>query len=396
MLSAKERVRALYGGSTYYPFSCDHHHLLAQRHDRIVEKRLTMKNRIEEIEEAILFLLEKRRKERQACCQKSLLSRLQFIPFSGDGSVRNFIRVVFADNKPGCIAVFPEKLTEKERAEFHATVSIGRHLRQASIPVPEIWGIDERLGLVLFEDLGTTRLYDLYQRNPTDALPFYRKAVRALALMQVRARDGFDPEFCCQTAAYDRQVMRIGESGYFLESFWKQTLLQEPPAGLDLEFEKLADRVIEYDEPFFLHRDFQSRNVMINDDRVSIIDFQAGRIGPPAYDLASLLIDPYTGLPDTVQEELMERYLEAMDDLGVDGEKIILSYPYLAVQRNLQIIGAFSFLSGKRGKSFFKPYILPSLIMLRDRLAAPEFDGFPVLRETAARSILKFRTVLNG
>jgi hypothetical protein len=81
-----------------------------------------------------------------------------------------------------------------------------------------------------------------------------------------------------------------------------------------------------------------------------------------------------------------------MAEAGVaDIEKIKVSYPYLSVQRNLQIIGAFSYLSGKRRKVFFKQYIYPSLIMLENRLIDPLFDDYPILRRTVAEAIRKYR-----
>ena len=76
---------------------------------------------------------------------------------------------------------------------------------------------------------------------------------------------------------------------------------------------------------------------------------------------------------------------------GMDVDRIAASYPCLAVHRNLQIIGAFAFLSGKKRKAFFNQFLLPSLIMLQNRLSEPGFDDFPVMRKTAAESIKIFR-----
>ena len=149
---------------------------------------------------------------------------------------------------------------------------------------------------------------------------------------------------------------------------------------------------MDYFEPLFLHRDFQSRNIMIKDDQVRIIDFQAGRIGPPGYDIASLLIDPYAGLSSRQQDDLFSYYLDRISTYnGLDSNRIKSSYPYLALQRNLQIIGAFAFLSGKKRKVFFNQFLLPSLIMLQNRLAEPQFDDLQVMRKTAAESIQIFR-----
>ncbi|MBE0585116.1 MAG: hypothetical protein IH612_15315, partial [Desulfofustis sp.] len=115
------------------------------------------------------------------------------------------------------------------------------------------------------------------------------------------------------------------------------------------------------------------------------------------YDIASLLIDPYAALSSRQQEALLQLYLEEMDRLGgADVDKIRGSYPLLAVQRNLQIIGAFAYLSGRKKKDFFRPYIMPSLIMLQNRLTEPLFDDFVLLRRTVSAAITGYRQSIRG
>ena len=116
--------------------------------------------------------------------------------------------------------------------------------------------------------------------------------------MQVRGAVSFDPKWCWDTPQYDRMLMLERESGYFLQAFWQDLLGMEEPPGLQEEFFELADRAARIPAGYFLHRDFQSRNIMIHGGEACIIDFQGGRLGPLAYDLASLLIDPYVALPD--------------------------------------------------------------------------------------------------
>jgi hypothetical protein len=181
------------------------------------------------------------------------------------------------------------------------------------------------------------------------------------------------------------------EAGYFLRAFWQGLIQAGHVEGLAEEFEDIAAQVMNYSELFFLHRDFQSRNIMVSRGRIGIIDFQAGRLGPPGYDLASLLIDPYAGLSEREQQDLFSTYMsEMMFYPNVSIDKIKRSFPYLAVQRNLQIIGAFAYLSGRMQKPFFKPYILPSLRMLRKRLQERLFQPYGILQETIAAAITMY------
>ncbi len=313
-------------------------------------------------------------------------------PLLSDGSSRRFFRVFYHD-RPFCIAVFPGVTDIHGNAESKAAAAVGIHLHKAGVPVPAVMAFDQQSGLLIFEDLGDERLHDYLRRNPNQARKFYPHVVKTLAHMQVRGADEFDTAWCFDTPAYDQKVMLEKESGYFYRAFWQDTLFGETVPGLDEEFNRFAETTAHFFEPLFLHRDFQSRNIMIKDEQPRIIDFQAGRLGPPAYDLASLLIDPYVALSDRQQAELLAIYLDELQAISlVDVAKTRTSYPYLAVQRNLQIVGAFAFLSGKKKKSFFRPFILPALISLHNRLALPMFDGYPVIRKTVSESLLKFRS----
>lgn len=320
--------------------------------------------------------------------EKPVLKLLQ-----GDGSSRKFFRVYIA-GKPFCIAVLPPTRAPRDMAEFRSAVEIGRHLHSGGAPVPEIMGVEEHSGLILFEDFGDTRLQDIRGTDRARAMGLYRTAVRQLAHLQVQGAKDFNRAWCYDTEVYDTEVMLNRESGYFVTAFWQDIVGEKPVDGLYQEFEDIADQVTLHSEPYFLHRDFQSRNIMVMGDRLGIIDFQAGRLGPPGYDLASLLIDPYASLAVGEQNELFSLYIDELKSFSkVDIDKLKHSYPYLAVQRNLQIIGAFSYLSAKMGKSFFKPYIMPALVRLNIKLQEDPFESYAVLKNTAEQAISRFRLV---
>ena len=325
-------------------------------------------------------------------------SRLRDITFQWlrpDGSSRKFIRV-FTGGKPACIAVLPASQSDRDMAEFRAAVAIGNHLYNAGTAVPRVLAFDAAAGLILFEDFGDTRLHDIGAGNRQRAIErFYPEVVKELVRLQVEGSRNFDRSWCYDSAVYDTGVMLKRESGYFLEAFWQNALQGNRVEGLVEEFEDIAARVMSSSEELFLHRDFQSRNVMISGERIGIIDFQAGRLGPPGYDLASLLIDPYAALSDAEQQVLFSRYISEMESYPeVDVERIRRSFPFLAVQRNLQIIGAFSYLSGKMQKPFFRPYILPSLLALDNRLGERVFQQYVVLRKTVAEALRRYTTAV--
>jgi len=160
------------------------------------------------------------------------------------------------------------------------------------------------------------------------------------------------------------------ESGYFLTYFLKGLLgLKHDLSGLQRPFEHLAHCASLADNDFFLHRDFQSRNLIINGDRIGVVDWQGGRLVPLQYDLASLLIDPCVGLKANDRMLLYDSYLKLLEKRlpGMSGS-FTRHYPYLAIQRNLQILGAFSYLGKIQGKERFLAYVSPALKSLRGLL----------------------------
>lgn len=309
---------------------------------------------------------------------------------AGDGSSRKFWRIR-QSGKRVCLAVAPPVADELNLSEAKSARAIGLHLFRHGIRVPEQYGWDEDSGILLFEDFGDRKLHDfvLKQRgteNHIDVIrPYYLHVVKALATMQVKGAEDFDNKWCWDSPLYDIRTMLERESGYFLRAFWQDYLGRKEPSGLQEEFDSLARQAALISNDFFLHRDFQSRNIMLYHDTPCFIDFQGGRLGPLGYDLASLLIDPYVALPQDFQEELVEKYLDQLEILiPVDRMKFVEEYLLLALQRNLQIVGAFAFLTRQRKKQFFEQYLQPALISLNTLLECEVFSDMTVLRDTAS------------
>ncbi|MBW1672651.1 MAG: hypothetical protein JRJ45_03225, partial [Deltaproteobacteria bacterium] len=123
-------------------------------------------------------------------------------------------------------------------------------------------------------------------------------------------------------------------------------------------------------------------------DKIGVIDWQGGRLGPLQYDLASLLIDPYVGLKKEETMFLYDYYLKILEKHlpGTSGS-FSRYYPYIAIQRNLQILGAFSYLSKVQGKNRFLVYISPSLQSLERLLKEIDDPELNSLRKIVERLI---------
>ncbi len=285
----------------------------------------------------------------------------------GDGSKRSFYRLT--SNQGSLIVMANPPVETNAQKENVSYLMIGKHLFSKGVPVARIYRYDLDHGWFIMEDLGQKKLQEiaLSSRNTLDT---YKKVIELLIRSQLEGREGFDPEWCYQTKRYDRFVMERLESDYFLAYFLKGFLGLKPDLSeLQCTFAHLASQASLAESNFFLHRDFQSRNIIINRGRIGVLDWQGGRLGPLQYDLASLLIDPYVGLKKGEQEVLYEYYLRLLEERlpGASGS-FARYYPYLAIQRNLQILGAFSYLGKIRGKNGFLAYIPPALQSLEGLL----------------------------
>lgn len=316
-------------------------------------------------------------------------AKVKLTPLSGDGSSRMFFKIKTESTSYRGVLPASEN-TQKGLAEAHAAVNIGNHLKKRGIPVPVIYAFDPVSGFILFEDLGDILLHDHLQEKKRHAAEFpdheivelYKGIIETLLFMQISGSVRFDRKWCWDTQRYDKKLMLEKESGYFLQSFCRDLLgIKSFSEKLNDEFKLLAGRAARQPAVYLLHRDFQSRNLMISDGKIRIIDFQGARLGPLGYDLASLLIDPYAGLPEEMQHELIEHYLEHLCKYGLDDRAFMRGYPYLALQRNLQILGAFSFLGFQKNKKFFRQFIGPATFSLQQQLAQPEAKDYPFLRE---------------
>ena len=279
-----------------------------------------------------------------------------------------------ATQKQSVILIWSPPGDETFPNENDSYVYMGRHLRQKGVPVPEIYGYYRSEGLTLVEDLGSIHLQDAVVANAERLTALYGQAIDVLLEMQLRAIGGLETRHCFDTSVYNQKFIIERELEYFRWSFLVGALGLEIDSNyVERDFSLLASQAGEGDgQLFFLHRDFQSRNLMVKGDRLYLIDFQGARLGPPQYDLAALLLDPYVQLPEAIQQELLTVHSRAFAQLTEGSvEEFLQKYPHVALCRNLQVLAAFSFLTRIKGRSHFAQYIVPAWNRLRKQLAEP-------------------------
>ncbi len=295
------------------------------------------------------------------------------------GSDRNFLRV----EEEGLSAVV--LVQPGGGPEFDRYIKVGDFLRDNGIPVPKFYSICED-GAVVMEDLGDMHLVDaLVEADQQAELAFYRDCIDILFRLQTTVTVAADGTGIPEDMLFNEDIM-LGETEYFAREFVENFAGMEIPPGWDEERGDLAAELASHPQ-VFMHRDFQSRNIMVKDGTLRIVDFQTAHKGPGMYDVASLLKDPYhpveSGTRKTLLMELYYRFTgddpEPTGGFEAFNERFVLA----GIQRNMQALAAFSFLGLKKGKKEFLDYIRPGLGLLEEGLT--ESGRFPVTSELVAQ-----------
>ena len=269
-------------------------------------------------------------------------------------------------------------VSPSDDADFGRFLRITQFYRLMDFPVPMVYCIDDAAHQVLLEDLGDRRLYDLTQaEGPSPET--YRKVLNQLIDLQTRCFQWHQECPDIRSRLFDEHDL-LWETDYYRAQYLKGhrglAYGDAEAAALDSVFRELARRV-DAQPKSIMHRDFQSQNLMIQfDGTVRVIDYQGSRLGSVYYDLASLLLDPYTLLPDADIDELLRYWhLKSLNPLPF--EEMFRQFLLAGAQRIMQALGAYCFLSRVKGLPQFRAYIAPG----EKRLAwIVERAGWPDLK----------------
>ncbi|MCK5540171.1 MAG: phosphotransferase [Deltaproteobacteria bacterium] len=297
----------------------------------------------------------------------------QILPLTPDGSDRLYYRISCPGSNP-FIAVDAQGTGQKNHSsgvsQNQSFIFIRNHLADLDFPVPELLAQGLNGDFYLLQDLGDITLYQAVKTqgwNP-QTIDLYKNTISLLLRLQLVATEKFDPAWCYAGAYYDQQLIIEHELNYFLKAFvmghCEQQVLPETQHRLQSEFREIATAATAAPANFFLYRDFQSKNLMIKEEQIFLIDFQGARIGPYYYDLAALINDPYTDIPWPLREQFKTDYfnkLEAIPKTDTPNRETFNYYFTLfSLIRTLQTLGAFGFLIGCE-KNHFKKYVQPAL-----------------------------------
>ena len=342
----------------------------------------------------------------------------------GDASNRSYYRISFGQNKKTLILM---ELAEPDTPTFSSPLLRGRegrgseekvtvsampvtelpyinilnHLAKCNVSVPKLFLYEKERGLLFLEDLGDETLHERIERagiNP--CMEYYKKAIDELSKIHACATRIKDNGCIAFGRAFDTALL-MWEFDHFIEYGIEDAKAMKIPdndrkAIRDI-FNSISEKLAS-EQRVFTHRDFHSRNLMIHNDKISVLDFQDALMGPCQYDLASLLRDSYIALPEDMIDELIDYYISKRettdktiknlhlpkevennppipplikggkgglkafsDKRRIDRKNFRELFDLMSIQRNLKAAGRFAYINSVKKNNFYLQFIPQTL-----------------------------------
>lgn len=309
------------------------------------------------------------------------------VPLTGDASDRRYFRILTQDAPSIVLSLYSAPFTFDDLP----FVNVARLLEQMPIPIPRVLGHADDLGVLALQDLGDVTLQaHLGAATPAEHAALYRQAVALIATLQRFGAEVASPKYLPYGIAFDVEKLTWEMdffTKHFLEAYRGVTLTDAQRQALRSELATIIEELAS--EPRVLcHRDYHSRNLMLHESQLYMIDFQDARMGPDTYDLVSLLRDSYVDLPESTVDELLAYFL-ALRGLTGSERAFRDRFDLMALQRNLKALGTFGYQTTARRNPVYIQYIPRTLKYVRDNLESR--PRFARLRGILATYVEEFR-----
>lgn len=287
---------------------------------------------------------------------------------AGAGSNRQYYRITSIDGSTviGVIGTSQD--------ENHAFITLSKHFKSKELPVPEVYAVSDDEMCYIQSDLGTMALFDALKKG-RDAGGQYDesekkllvKIMRLLPRIQMLGAQELDFSVCYPQPEFDETNVMF-DLNYFKYCFLKPSGVDFHEVRLEEDFRKLASHLISDKGTYFMYRDFQARNIMLDGSaNPYLIDYQGGRKGPFYYDVASFLWQASARYPDNLREELIKEYHSALGQYTKvpsldDFTKRLNLFVFFRI---LQVLGAYGYRGYFERKKHFIDSIPPALNNLR-------------------------------
>lgn len=296
------------------------------------------------------------------------------------GSSRKYFRITTA--KGPIMGAYNANVEENE-AFFYLT----KHFGAIGLQVPKLLAINENHDCYLQSDFGDETLFGCIQRdlvgggysNRTQQL--IRQCLEQLVRFQREGHQGLDYSKVYPMPCFDKSAV-MDDLDYFKYYFVKpQATVVFNENRLKSEFSRFADFICQAGNRGFMYRDFQSRNIMVHQDRPCFIDYQGGRKGPLQYDVVSLLYQVKAQMPQSLRDEMLSYYKQALSAyINPDAIDFDRYYPAFVYLRLMQVLGAYGFRGLIQKKAHFIESIPFALNELKTLNESNPLTDYPELQ----------------
>jgi N-acetylmuramate 1-kinase len=304
------------------------------------------------------------------------------VPLTGDASDRKYFRIIPDEGPSIVLALHASAITFADLPFAH----VAELMQRLGLPVPAVLGHSDELGIIALQDLGDVTLQAHLGAAPaTEHAALYRQAVALIEVLQRRGAELQSPHYLPYRIAFDVEKL-TWELEFFTKHFvggYRGVALSAAErSALAEEWSSIVEELAS--EPRVLcHRDYHSRNLMLSDASLYIIDFQDARMGPDTYDLVSLLRDAYVDITDRDLDDLIAYFLALKrGDGDTDFRR---RFDLMALQRNLKALGTFGYQTITRANPVYIQYMPRTLRYARSNLE--KYSRFARLHDLLASHI---------
>lgn len=308
--------------------------------------------------------------------KKNVPERIEKLPQSG--SDRIYFRIFNANET--YIATY--NLNVQENNTF---VIFSQHFVELGLPVPAVYCINNEQTIYIQKDLGSDSLLNKLEQNGHNDYVYglFKKSLQALAAIQIKGDKNLNYDVCLTAKEFGKQAI-LSDLLYFKYYFLDTLKLPYDKQAMLQDFEALSTYLTFTEHKYFMFRDFQSRNIIVNKDEVFFIDYQGGMKGALQYDVASLLWQAKAELSEQWKDDLLQYYIDEVEQLlqtNIDRTMFVSQYNGYVLIRLLQVMGAYGFRGLFERKAHFLASIPLGLSNLkffiehkRIGISTPEFD----------------------
>lgn len=319
----------------------------------------------------------------------------EFITLAQSGSARvNFLAITDTEKY---IITYNENIPENESFLYYSEV-----FSALSLNTPSILAVSKDRKMYVQEFLGTQTLSEVITKEHVSprVKSLVKQTLEKLFRLQIQTQDKIDFSKTFEYESYDE--LPVIHDLYYFKNFVADVLeLEYNKSTLLKEFKQIAALVEDLKPKGIMIRDFQARNIMVNEkDEVSFIDYQSAMKGPLMYDVISFLFQAKADFPENFKNEMLDFYIQLFEDQNTQ-HQLNNSVKPMQMMRFLQVLGAYGFRGLIQRKQHFMASLEKGIRNITEFASAWEdMKNYPELNKVIAQlsseeTRKKIDTILN-